>query len=70
MSEKDQENKTNPLSVIVWTIDNIQVDYQKEVPQIQDFLGIIGGLFEVIMFLIFVIFGNYLDFVAKLRWFK
>ena len=46
----------------MWTIDNIQADIQKETYQIQDFLGIIGGVFEVIMFTVSFFFGGYFDF--------
>lgn len=44
--------------------------HDRDVIQLEDFLGAIAGLYDLLMYAIFFVFGSYIDFVARVKWIK
>ena len=44
--------------------------HEREVMQFEDYLGAIAGVYEVLMYFIFIFFGSYIDFMARVRLIK
>lgn len=46
------------------------VGHDREVFQLEDYLGAIAGVYDLLMYFIFFIFGSYIDFLARVKWIK
>ena len=50
--------------------DEIQTSHDREVIQLEDFLGMIAGVYDLLMYFIFFVFGSYIDFISRVKWIK
>jgi hypothetical protein len=46
------------------------MEHEREVIQLEEFLGSIAGMYDLIMYFIFFMFGQYIDFIARVKWIK
>lgn len=44
--------------------------HDREVNQLEDFLGSIAGVYDLLMYFIFFVFGSYIDFISRVKWIK
>lgn len=38
--------------------------------QLEDYLGSIAGVFDLLMYFVFFVFGSYIDFLSRVKWIK
>ena len=61
--ENDPEMRTNTnIAQIYFRLDTDKVEHTREVYRLMDWLGDIGGVYDVLSYLIMILFGGYLHF--------
>jgi len=46
------------------------MEHNREVIQVDEFLGGVAGMYDLLMYLIFFVFGQYISFLSKVKWMK
>lgn len=67
--EEDELSKQR-IARLIYRNDDITFSHEREVIQLEDFLGSIAGMYDLIMYFICFFFGSYIDFVARVKWIK
>jgi len=55
---------------VLFRNDELESHHQREVMQLETFLGLIAGVFRVLITIIRAVFGKYLDFLTDIRHIK
>lgn len=58
------------IARLLYRNDEIQMLHDREVNQLEDFLGSIAGVYDLLMYFIFFVFGSYIDFLSRVKWIK
>lgn len=63
-----EEIEDERIARLIYRNDDLQMEHEREVIQLEEFLGSIAGMYDLIMYAIFFIFGSYIDFMARVKW--
>jgi len=64
----DPEVKQAVIAELYFRIETTVENHTRQVIQIEDFLGRVGGIFGLIVWFFEIMFGGYIGFEARLRW--
>lgn len=58
------------IARLIYRNDDTQWEHEREVIQMEEFLGTIAGMYDLLMYGLLFIFGDYINFVARVKWIR
>ena len=60
------DQKQEVIAEMYWRVDVDKMEHSREVYTLMDYLGDVGGIPDVIMFTLMLLFGHYINFIKEL----
>lgn len=67
-TEPDWEKER--IARLIYRNDEIHIEHLREVLQLESYLGSIAGMYDLLMYFIFFVFGSYIDFISRVKWIR
>lgn len=67
---KKEEISKNRIGRLIYRNDESMMKHERVVIQFENFLGDIAGVYDLLMLFFMFIFGDYIDFIGKVKWVK
>ena len=70
MPDNLDDLKANRIARMIFRNDEVSLVHTREVIQLEEYLGSIAGMFDLIMYFILIFFGSYINFMSRVKWIK
>jgi len=58
------------IARMIYRNEETMMEHEREVIQLDEFLGAVAGVYDLMMYAIFFIFGQYISYLSKVKWIK
>lgn len=66
--DEREEIEKNRIARMIYRNDESMLKHERVVIQLEDFIGAMAGVYDLLLSFFGFLFGNYIDFIGRIKW--